>query len=308
MGRAGTVLAWAGATGSMGFVVLRMLGFDSSYLLATAISFTPFVALAAAVAVLVGTLLGRWLAAVVALVAFVVLAVLVTPRMIGGGPHPHGARLRILTVNLHSGRASPAGLVSLVRRERVDVVAVEESTQAVKVALSRAGLMRLLPYTDPQRYDTGIYSRLPLRQVVAVRGPSHAIEVEAHVVVGGTGDVVIRAVHIHVLSPSAAGLWRRMLAELPAARPQVLRIIAGDFNATLDHSAFRAVLGRGYADAADRAGKGLDPTWPAGHRLGITIDHVLVDRRIGVDRVRVLNLAGTDHRAVVADLDLPAHP
>ena len=36
-----------------------------------------------------------------------------------------------------------------------------------------------------------------------------------------------------------------------------VRILAGDFNATLDHPELRALLDRGYVDAADAAGAGL---------------------------------------------------
>jgi endonuclease/exonuclease/phosphatase family metal-dependent hydrolase len=38
----------------------------------------------------------------------------------------------------------------------------------------------------------------------------------------------------------------------------------------------------------------------------VVIDHVLVDRRIGVRGVSVHAVAGSDHRAVVAELSLPA--
>lgn len=305
LGRPGTVIAWAGASASAVFALLRLLGVDHNFLLATLLSFTPYVAVASVGAVVIAALLRRWPAALVAVLAVGTFGFLVAPRAIAGGPHPRGRELRILTVNLHRGNASPADIVALVRSEKIDVVAVEESTQAAKGGLSRAGLMKLLPFTDPQRFDTGIYSRLPLRQVTPVQGPSHSIEVEAHVVLAGAGDVVIRVVHVHNPSLTSTALWLRTLKGLPAARPDVLRIIAGDFNATLDHSAFRAVRDRGYADAADRTGQGLEPTWPADHRLGITIDHVLVDRRIGVDRVRIAHVAGTDHRAVIADMTVP---
>ncbi len=60
----------------------------------------------------------------------------------------------------------------------------------------------------------------------------------------------------------------------------------GDFNATLDQAELRDVVGRGYRDAADVAGKGLEPTFPrqGWHDLGpfITIDHVLADERLGI--------------------------
>ena len=87
----------------------------------------------------------------------------------------------------------------------------------------------------------------------------------------------------------------------------MLRVLAGDFNATLDHAALRAVVRRGYADAAWRAGRALAWTWRPLRlpfpRLGL--DHVLVDPRIAVRAVELVRVRGSDHRAVVADLVLP---
>lgn len=305
LGRAGTVLVWAAAAASVAFTVVRAFGIDHQYILATLVSFTPYIAAAAVIPILVAWLLRRWLPALLSLVAFAVLVSLVLPRAIAGGPHPNGPRLRLLTVNMHGGHISPERLVALASRERVDVVAVEESTQRVKGTLIAAGLTRLLPFTDLQRYDTGIYSRLPFRSVRAIRGPGRAIDVEAQVIVKGAALVVVRIVHVQKPSFASSRLWLQTLHGLPPARSGVLRIIAGDFNSTLDHSPLRAVLDRGYADAAERAGRGLDATWPADRSFGIAIDHVLVDRRIGVDRVRIVRVTGTDHRAVIADLALP---
>ena len=69
-----------------------------------------------------------------------------------------------------------------------------------------------------------------------------------------------------------------------------LRLLAGDFNATLDHHELRRLLGDGgYVDAADAVGAGYDTTWPAGRDFPpeITIDHVLVDPRVRVQDVSV---------------------
>jgi endonuclease/exonuclease/phosphatase family metal-dependent hydrolase len=85
-------------------------------------------------------------------------------------------------------------------------------------------------------------------------------------------------------------------------------ILAGDFNATLDHAPMRAVLRRGYRDAAEQVGKGLVPTWGprAGRRPGLlVIDHVLVDPRCTVQAVAAYNLPGTDHRVLLAEVRLP---
>jgi endonuclease/exonuclease/phosphatase (EEP) superfamily protein YafD len=87
----------------------------------------------------------------------------------------------------------------------------------------------------------------------------------------------------------------------------VLRVLAGDFNATLDHAALRSVLRRGYTDAAAAAGRALSWTWrPLRLRFPrLTLDHVLVDPRVTVAGVEVVAVRGSDHRAVVAELVLP---
>jgi endonuclease/exonuclease/phosphatase (EEP) superfamily protein YafD len=64
----------------------------------------------------------------------------------------------------------------------------------------------------------------------------------------------------------------------------------------------------GWADAAQRAGRGLAWTWRP-LRLPwprLTIDHVLIDPRIAVAAVDLVRLPGSDHRALVVDLVLPA--
>ncbi len=101
--------------------------------------------------------------------------------------------------------------------------------------------------------------------------------------------------------------WSRGLGSLPNPGSGPMRVVAGDFNATLDQSEFRDLLDRGYRDAADARGDGLIPTWPAaGPQLPppITIDHVLVDDRAGVEDYSVHDLPGSDHRAVFASLAL----
>jgi endonuclease/exonuclease/phosphatase (EEP) superfamily protein YafD len=97
--------------------------------------------------------------------------------------------------------------------------------------------------------------------------------------------------------------WRGELLDLPAA-PAGPAVIAGDFNATLDHQAFRSVLERGWQDAGAGLGEGLHATWPVERRvLGLAIDHVLVSPALSVRGVSLHEVDGTDHRAVIARLD-----
>ena len=84
------------------------------------------------------------------------------------------------------------------------------------------------------------------------------------------------------------------------------RVLAGDFNATLDHAVFRGILRLGYSDAGLQTGNALTPTWGApGKRAMLTLDHVLVDRRSAVLDYSVHVLPGSDHRAVYAEIQLP---
>ena len=88
-------------------------------------------------------------------------------------------------------------------------------------------------------------------------------------------------------------------------------IMAGDFNATIDHFAGRAssdgaVLGD-CRDAAAIAGSGGVGTWPAWAPtlLGAPIDHVLATPDWQVERMSVIgteDTAGSDHRPIVATL------
>jgi endonuclease/exonuclease/phosphatase (EEP) superfamily protein YafD len=155
---------------------------------------------------------------------------------------------------------------------------------------------------------TALLAREPLEPLPGRDAGDHA-QPQARLRIAGAPPVLLTAVHpAPPLSDDREDRWADSLAALPAATGDAVHVLAGDFNATLDHRALRGVLDRGYADAAERAGAGLRPTWPALPRraLPITIDHVLVDRRVRVERVRVERIPGSDHRAVIAELRLPA--
>jgi endonuclease/exonuclease/phosphatase family metal-dependent hydrolase len=99
--------------------------------------------------------------------------------------------------------------------------------------------------------------------------------------------------------------WRQGLDGEPRADPHgAPRLLIGDFNATLDNPALRRLIGSGYRDAADTVGAGLRPTWPTDLVPVVTLDHVLVDARIGVRAVSVHAVADTDHRALIAVLTI----
>lgn len=241
-----------------------------------ALSFTP----QAAVAALLGSLLlRRNRGGACAAIAAAALTAVMLPRAIRQPqPRAHGPVLRVLTANLLVGRASEEAVASLVRRKDVDVLFVQELTSCAAARLKQAGLDHLLPHQltdvrDDSAAGAGIYARFPLGsglplRATAVAQPTARLDLPA----GRRVELVC----VHPCAPSPPALrqsvarWRAELAALPppADPPRPPRVIAGDFNATVDHAQFRRLLRRGYVDAACQTGNGLAPPGglPAGPR------------------------------------------
>ena len=300
-------LAWA---------VVRTFGLDAAGgRLVPAMAFTPLVLVTAVVPLAVILVLRRWPVVIVWAVVAGALLAAVLPRALAG-PNPairDGIGLRVMTANLYLGHGDPATIVRLVREHRVDVLSLQELTPEEVARLDAAGLRRLLPYRDldarPGAGESGLFARRPLRHLPQVNAVQLMGEPRAELRLPGVPPIELEAVHPPPPLHADVGVWQRMLREIPASdrtRP-TLRIVAGDFNATLDHRELRRVLGRGLVDAADATGDGLKTTWPAGRRLPpeITIDHVLIDPRIAARAVSVHTIPRSDHRAVIATLELP---
>jgi endonuclease/exonuclease/phosphatase (EEP) superfamily protein YafD len=308
---AAAALPWALAAG------LRLTGTERGFPLVPAISFVPYAAATAVLPLGAAARTGAWSGVLLSAVAGTVLGGAVLCRA-GGRPAPvprDGGRLRIATVSLRLGLVPAAPVLELVRRHDIDVLSVAELTPAAERALRAAGIDGLLPHSHvvPARAGSvpsasgAIWTRRP----VLARGlaPGSFEQPWVRLAAGGGPEVEVTAVHTAPpTSPSAVRAWAGDLAGLPGTQPGVLRVLAGDFNATLDHAALRAVLRRGYVDAARAAGRGLSWTWHPlrvpGPRLAL--DHVLADPRLPITGVRLVPVRGSDHRAVVVDLALPA--
>jgi endonuclease/exonuclease/phosphatase (EEP) superfamily protein YafD len=274
------------------------------------LSFTPQAAAAAPVAVAALALAGRTGPAATAALATGALAVVVAPR-VARRPQPaaSGPVLRVLTANLFAGRADAGAVVALARRAGADVLFLQELTADVVARLRQAGLGDLMPWEVTEfrggLRGSGIYSRFPLGE-----GPPLAPAARPAAILELPGGEAAELVCVHPRPPKppwpqGVARWRQQLAVL-APPGDLPRVLAGDFNATVDHAVFRRVLRLGYADAGLQAGNALAPTWgPAGKPALITIDHVLVDQRCAVRASSVHAVPGSDHRAVYAEVRLP---
>jgi endonuclease/exonuclease/phosphatase (EEP) superfamily protein YafD len=305
-------LIWIAVAPLVLWTLVRLFGLDRGFLLVPLMAFTPYAAIAALLVAGVALALRNWAAATVAGLATLCLALAVLPRAVGDGTVEAADRetFTVLSANVYVGKADAGALVDLVDRYDVDLLCVQELTPRFALDLRREGIGRRLPEAiEEMRQGAsggGIYSRLPLRPLAA-GSPSSFRQPRAALRLPNGG---LRVVDVHPLTPGRTGIdaWEDSLGDLPTTGEGTPWILVGDFNATLDHSQLRELLDRGYRDAADVAGEGLEPTWPnEGRSLPplITIDHVLADRRLGIVDYEVEELPGSDHRPVLVELKLP---
>ncbi|SIO87343.1 endonuclease/exonuclease/phosphatase family protein [Nocardiopsis sp. JB363] len=309
-----TVLVALVAAGFVMYALTRALGLERGFPLVPLLAYAPLVLSASPVALVAALLLRRWWSAAAVLIAGVLLATAVLPRAFEDGVMtPEGPTLRLLTLNVYFGEVSPEHIVDLVREHEVELLTLQEATPELSAGLNEAGLGDLLPHTvdrsAPGAGGGSVHSVYPLtdlgepgQDLGSLGMPHAALEVPET-------SRPLEVVSVHPMPPQGSDtmtLWRDGLRALPPASDDTVRILSGDFNATLDHAEMRGLLDRGYADAADRLGMGFTGTWPVGGTLPkATIDHVLVDDRVSVDDLEIMDVPGSDHRALVTGLTLP---
>ncbi len=321
-GRLGSSVGWAVPAGFGALALLRLTAADRWPATDTpAASLLPFTPQFAAAAWLAAALQRDRRASAATAITAVALTAALAPRAIPRRqPVISGPVVRVLTANLLGGLAAPGAVVELVSRLKPDVFFVQELTPGALRRLGEAGLAESLPHvvTDlgaPQPRGNAIYAAHPLLEDPPLT-PTSSVQPAATLRLPA-GELRLISVHFHTpkrpWSASGAAAWRddlRAVASLPVPvrADEVPLIVAGDFNATVDHGGFRDILEGGFADAACQRGNGLVPTWgplPGGRGALLAIDHILVDRRCAVLSTSAHRLPGTDHRALFAAVRLP---
>jgi endonuclease/exonuclease/phosphatase (EEP) superfamily protein YafD len=313
LGWLASAIAWIAVAPFVAWAAIRVFGLDSGYPLEAMMPFTPYVAAASVMAAALALALRRRLPAALGAVVAICLGAAVLPRQFGddtvsAGGHP---TLRVLAANVHHGGADPAGLMHLVDELRPDVLTIEEFTPSFGRKMRAAGLESRLRYhvenAAKSASGTAIYSRFPLRPLPTPDFRFRMTRAEA--TMPGGRRLRIEAVHpIPPMHPAWVREWEEVLSTLPSGGQRVPWLLSGDFNATFDQAPFRELVGRGYRDAGETAGKGLDATFPATGALlppPITIDHILADESWGIVEYEVEPLPNSDHHAIFAELALP---
>ena len=223
------------------------------------------------------------------------------------------AYARVMTCNVYKGQANAQAIVDTVRDERIEVLALQETTDDFVAALKKAGIEAYLPYAQISSADgvfgNGLWSASPLGDPVDDDVNSSASFMPGGTVKFSQGKQAVRFVCVHTTAP-VPGYWRqwkRSLDELGLKRVDSATryVFMGDFNATMDHTPMRDFLGSRFQDAAHTSGHGFAFTWPT-NRVAVPIfagiDHVIVDRDIAVGQVQVRQISGSDHAALLATI------
>ncbi|MGH3318114.1 MAG: endonuclease/exonuclease/phosphatase family protein [Nocardioidaceae bacterium] len=314
------LVAWVLVVGAAGGTALRWVDAASSPV-ALVQSLTPYAAVLVFLA-LCGTLLpGPWKARVVlagaCLLVLAVHAAIWVPWLTEEEPQA-GTELTVMTVNLYVGRADLEAVVDEVRRQDADILVLTEVSPGSMTELVRLGIDDPLPHALPDpvtaRGSTIIRSRLPLTPLPAQPAGSATLPVSESPVgvlaAANVGkDVVVRGVHPTHPVGRRVELWHATLNDLTGAIGDTRgpMIVAGDFNASVDHPVMRQLMAPGLRDAHEVAGAGRPATWPRerGFVPFVHIDHVLV-RGLDVASATEVVIPGSDHEAVVARVVVPA--
>ena len=184
----------------------------------------------------------------------------------------------------------------------------------MRAALLDAGIADLLPHMvgspEPGSGTAMIFSRHPVHDPDVAPLPPISYGSELATVKTPSGDVVVAAVHPVVPVPGPARAWHGELAGLAAWAASVPRdvpvVLAGDFNATLDHPVLRRLGDAGMVDAHREVGRGRHAKWPRIPGLSLLspwfhLDHVQA-RGFDVLDADTLVIPGSDHLAVWAAL------
>ncbi len=154
-----------------------------------------------------------------------------------------------------------------------------------------------------------VFANSPLREIGEIDSATPGYDVEM-----ATSRGPIRILAAHPTAPNnGVAQWSSDLDSVVATARAAdgPTLVAGDFNATLDHPQLRELMGSDYRDASADAGLSWRPTWPSPGDLRLkdvglpslfALDHVFMRGPLEATNARTRVVRGTDHRVLVAEI------
>ncbi|SDO60711.1 Uncharacterized conserved protein YafD, endonuclease/exonuclease/phosphatase (EEP) superfamily [Nakamurella panacisegetis] len=234
----------------------------------------------------------------------------VVSRGWAGGDDPGTAALVVIEFNTYDVHTTAAQIAGLVRGQGATVVALPETMRATAQAtadLLAAGGRHFQVFSTTADSpwpiaDTSLLISDELGRYRQLPATGELVGIVRAVPIDGAGPTLVA---VHPPAPGRVIGFDQWAVHARNAANQCIAsvgaVVAGDFNATVDHAPLTD-LGR-CADAASSVGRGAEGTWPSDYPAGFTapIDHVLFDTgRYRSLRTRTERVGGSDHRALIA--------
>jgi endonuclease/exonuclease/phosphatase (EEP) superfamily protein YafD len=308
---------------------------ERTFPMAQIVSFRGLLAIGFAVLAILALLLAiarplRALALSVAMIAVIaagVNAAIVSTRGIGTDtlPAKNERSIRVMTWNTAGDATAPGTVAQIAVAMDADIVTLPETTietgEAVAVEMRDLGHPMWAHHTDypTTEWDAGSTTLLISPELgdyavieSSLDGSSNTSTVPSAVAMptGGDGPIVVAA---HAVAPRQSYMqyWRSDLQWLADQCADANVIMAGDFNATIDHMSNLGVddgtLGR-CVDGAAETGNGGVGTWTAQipPLAGAPIDHVMASthwKPTGSLVLQSMDASGSDHRPLIVQFE-----
>jgi len=250
---------------------------------------------------------------VLAAVIFAVFA-LTTTGCQQSAPLYEGPRFSVMTYNVDRDKPGSERTLDTIAEADADVVALEETNAEWESAV-RARLGGQYPHMEFRHFEKGgglaLLSKFPVAErqyiqspagkypgwIVWIETPVGAVEflvVHLHAQVDGEGHFTLRS--------RAADRLAEITAYTSGMRPEVPRIVLGDFNEGETGPAVRYVKSLGFTNALPEFDH-LSKTWSPTRIVKLPtrrIDHMLYSPPLKCLKSAVKGFGGSDHRAVWA--------
>ena len=245
-------------------------------------------------------------------------------------------QVRVLTLNTRGASVERETLIDLLETWQPDVVMLQEMTpgfaETVRPAIADTYPYRVAVGLDHRYKGSVTWSRLPLGEAEQLDMGDAANVLHRVAVSTAVGEVWLY--NVHLANPTGTARFEGRVAaarqfqsdqrdrELERLVEQTSRaaapfIVAGDFNLAADTSAYRA-FPVDWRDAFAEAGRGFGHTYPAvGHDRSrwfriplplIRIDYIVTSPSLRPRGAWTQQVPGSDHLAVIADLELEGAP
>lgn len=225
----------------------------------------------------------------------------------------NGPTLSVLTANLHHFNARSDEMLAALRAANADILVTNETT---KTTLSGADPLSLTyPYrvaltTRGRILRTVIWSKYPMRDgTLFLEDQVEPTGAAAIVRLPNGREITVLGLHLAHAFPGNQDRQIEALEAIAAALPRPM-IVLGDFNASPWSHALRRVE----TLTGTRRIPGYRVTWngaypsPVGSipaLMGHAIDHVLLSPGMTAGTIRVVEIPGSDHHALGAQIRLP---